>query len=235
MECLSGPNIWIGFFTLVVLEIVVGIDNLIFIAILAEKLPPEQRDRARLLGLSLAMLMRVGLLTRLRLRYSKGLPVRRDRVLGADRGAQPDGPAQCCEGRGAHAAARAHGRRHPAHAGGKGRAPGRWAGDRSEPAPGRIRAGRAQHGQRCAEPVAAFDSFDHDEPLGHHLDRHRCRSPDHPRADHGNAAQLLPGVQRAARRHPRRRACARPDGRPCTGRHDRPCARRSSFPSPATC
>ena len=63
MEWLADPNIWIGFSTLVVLEIVLGIDNLIFIAILAEKLPPEQRDRARLLGLSLAMLMRVGLLT----------------------------------------------------------------------------------------------------------------------------------------------------------------------------
>jgi len=63
MEWLSDPGIWIGFFTLVVLEIVLGIDNLIFIAILAEKLPPEQRDRARLLGLSLAMLMRIGLLT----------------------------------------------------------------------------------------------------------------------------------------------------------------------------
>jgi CBS domain containing-hemolysin-like protein len=63
MEWLSDPTIWIGFSTLVVLEIVLGIDNLIFIAILAEKLPPEQRDRARLLGLSLAMLMRVGLLT----------------------------------------------------------------------------------------------------------------------------------------------------------------------------
>ena len=63
MEWLFDPNIWIGFSTLVVLEIVLGIDNLIFIAILAEKLPPEQRDRARLLGLSLAMLMRVGLLT----------------------------------------------------------------------------------------------------------------------------------------------------------------------------
>jgi CBS domain containing-hemolysin-like protein len=63
MEWFSDPNIWIGFFTLVVLEIVLGIDNLIFIAILAEKLPPEQRDRARVLGLSLALLMRVGLLT----------------------------------------------------------------------------------------------------------------------------------------------------------------------------
>ena len=63
MEWLLDANLWIGFSTLVVLEIVLGIDNLIFIAILAEKLPPEQRDRARLLGLSLAMLMRVGLLT----------------------------------------------------------------------------------------------------------------------------------------------------------------------------
>jgi CBS domain containing-hemolysin-like protein len=63
MEGLLDPNIWIGFSTLVVLEIVLGIDNLIFIAILAEKLPPEQRDRARVLGLSLALVMRVGLLT----------------------------------------------------------------------------------------------------------------------------------------------------------------------------
>ena len=63
MEWIADPNIWVGFATLVVLEIVLGIDNLIFIAILAEKLPPEQRDRARVLGLSLALVMRVGLLT----------------------------------------------------------------------------------------------------------------------------------------------------------------------------
>ena len=63
MEWLLDANLWIGFATLVVLEIVLGIDNLIFIAILAEKLPPEQRDRARTLGLLLAMLMRVALLT----------------------------------------------------------------------------------------------------------------------------------------------------------------------------
>ena len=63
MEWLSDPNIWIGLSTLVVLEIVLGIDNLIFIAILAEKVPPHQRDKARLIGLSLAMLMRLGLLT----------------------------------------------------------------------------------------------------------------------------------------------------------------------------
>ena len=63
MEWLLDPNIWVGLLTLVVLEIVLGIDNLIFIAILAEKLPPHQRDKARLLGLTLAMLMRLGLLT----------------------------------------------------------------------------------------------------------------------------------------------------------------------------
>ena len=63
MEWLFDPTIWVGLFTLVLLEIVLGIDNLIFIAILADKLPPHQRDKARLLGLSLAMAMRLGLLT----------------------------------------------------------------------------------------------------------------------------------------------------------------------------
>ncbi|MGG4603670.1 TerC family protein [Paenalcaligenes sp. Me131] len=63
MEWLLDPNIWVGLLTLVVLEIVLGIDNLIFIAILADKLPPHQRDRARLIGLSLALVMRLGLLT----------------------------------------------------------------------------------------------------------------------------------------------------------------------------
>lgn len=63
MEWLFDPTIWVGLLTLVLLEIVLGIDNLIFIAILADKLPPHQRDRARLIGLSLAMAMRLGLLT----------------------------------------------------------------------------------------------------------------------------------------------------------------------------
>ena len=63
MEWLFDPTIWAGLLTLVVLEIVLGIDNLIFIAILADKLPPHQRDKARLIGLTLAMLMRLGLLT----------------------------------------------------------------------------------------------------------------------------------------------------------------------------
>ena len=63
MEWFFDPNIWVGLLTLVVLEIVLGIDNLIFIAILSEKVPPHQREKARLIGLSLAMLMRLGLLT----------------------------------------------------------------------------------------------------------------------------------------------------------------------------
>lgn len=62
MEFLLDPGIWVGLLTLIVLEIVLGIDNLVFIAILADKLPPEQRDKARILGLSLALLMRLGLL-----------------------------------------------------------------------------------------------------------------------------------------------------------------------------
>jgi CBS domain containing-hemolysin-like protein len=62
MEWIADPTAWVGLVTLVLLEIVLGIDNLIFIAILAEKLPPGQRDRARITGLSLALLMRLGLL-----------------------------------------------------------------------------------------------------------------------------------------------------------------------------
>ncbi|WP_330983572.1 MULTISPECIES: CNNM family cation transport protein YoaE [Enterobacterales] len=63
MELLMDPSIWAGLLTLVVLEIVLGIDNLVFIAILADKLPPKQRDKARLIGLSLALVMRLGLLS----------------------------------------------------------------------------------------------------------------------------------------------------------------------------
>ncbi len=61
MEFLLDPGIWVSLLTLIILEIVLGIDNLVFIAILAEKLPPEQRDKARVIGLSLALLMRFGL------------------------------------------------------------------------------------------------------------------------------------------------------------------------------
>ena len=62
MEWIADPSIWAGLITLVVIELVLGIDNLVFIAILAEKLPPAQRDRARVTGLLLAMVMRLLLL-----------------------------------------------------------------------------------------------------------------------------------------------------------------------------
>ena len=62
MEWIADPTAWLGLLTLIVLELVLGIDNLVFIAILADKLPPEQRDRARVIGLSLALIMRLGLL-----------------------------------------------------------------------------------------------------------------------------------------------------------------------------
>ena len=62
MEFLSDPNVWIAFLTLAALEIVLGIDNIIFISILAGKLPPEQRERARKTGLALAAITRLGLL-----------------------------------------------------------------------------------------------------------------------------------------------------------------------------
>lgn len=62
MDWLSNPESWIAFFTLLSLEIVLGIDNVIFIAILAGKLPAAQQNKARLVGLALAMFMRIGLL-----------------------------------------------------------------------------------------------------------------------------------------------------------------------------
>jgi predicted tellurium resistance membrane protein TerC len=62
MELLSDPQAWLSFLTLTVLEIVLGLDNIIFLAILVDRLPREQRKSARLLGLSFAMLTRIGLL-----------------------------------------------------------------------------------------------------------------------------------------------------------------------------
>ncbi len=58
----ADSSIWIGFVTLIVLEVVLGINNLVFIAMLADKLPSHQRNRARIIGLSLAPAMRVVLL-----------------------------------------------------------------------------------------------------------------------------------------------------------------------------
>ncbi len=62
MEFLTDPNIWIAFFMLAALEIVLGIDNIIFISILVGRLPPEKRDLARRLGLGFAMASRIALL-----------------------------------------------------------------------------------------------------------------------------------------------------------------------------
>jgi len=62
MEFLLNPQIWIALLTLTVLEIVLGVDNIIFISILAGKLPVSERDKARRVGLALAMLMRIALL-----------------------------------------------------------------------------------------------------------------------------------------------------------------------------
>jgi predicted tellurium resistance membrane protein TerC len=62
MEWIADPQIWIAFLTLTVLELVLGIDNVIFISILSGRLPADQQPRARYIGLSLALVMRVLLL-----------------------------------------------------------------------------------------------------------------------------------------------------------------------------
>lgn len=62
MELLTDPNAWIAFLTLTALELVLGIDNIVFITILVDKLPERQRDLARRIGLFLAMFMRIALL-----------------------------------------------------------------------------------------------------------------------------------------------------------------------------
>ncbi len=62
IELLSSPEAWIAFATLTALELVLGIDNIIFISILVDRLPVAQREQARRLGLFMAMFMRIGLL-----------------------------------------------------------------------------------------------------------------------------------------------------------------------------
>ena len=62
MEWLTNPEIWVAFFTLTALEIVLGIDNIIMIAILVGRMPPHMQARTRLFGLALAMVTRIGLL-----------------------------------------------------------------------------------------------------------------------------------------------------------------------------
>ena len=62
IELLTDPHAWIAFVTLSALEIVLGIDNIIFISILVSRLPPERRETARITGLALAMITRIALL-----------------------------------------------------------------------------------------------------------------------------------------------------------------------------
>jgi predicted tellurium resistance membrane protein TerC len=62
IELLSDPNVWVAFATLTVMEIVLGIDNIVFISVLVSRLPKEQADRARQLGLTLALVFRIALL-----------------------------------------------------------------------------------------------------------------------------------------------------------------------------
>src|SRR3984893_1474002 len=62
LELLADPQVWLAFITLSTLEIILGIDNLIFIAILVGRLPPARQEAARLTGLTLAMLTRIALL-----------------------------------------------------------------------------------------------------------------------------------------------------------------------------
>jgi predicted tellurium resistance membrane protein TerC len=62
MALLTDPSAWVAFATLTVLEIVLGIDNIIFLAILVGRLPPERQKSARITGLALAMLTRIALL-----------------------------------------------------------------------------------------------------------------------------------------------------------------------------
>ncbi|OXE35207.1 MAG: hypothetical protein CGW95_15320 [Phenylobacterium zucineum] len=65
MHLLANPAAWAALITLIVMEVVLGIDNLVFISILSNKLPPEQRSRARRLGLALALILRLALLSTL--------------------------------------------------------------------------------------------------------------------------------------------------------------------------
>jgi predicted tellurium resistance membrane protein TerC len=82
MELLTEPQAWIAFFTLTALELVLGIDNIIFISILVDRLPPERREFTRRVGLFLAMFMRIALL--LTLAWMVGLTAPLFSVLGED-------------------------------------------------------------------------------------------------------------------------------------------------------
>lgn len=71
----ADPTAWAALITLIVMEVVLGVDNLVFISILSNKLPPEQRTRARRIGISLALVLRLGLLSTLAFIASLTAPV----------------------------------------------------------------------------------------------------------------------------------------------------------------
>ena len=83
MELLADPQAWIAFLTLTALELVLGIDNIIFISILVDRLPAERRDTPAASASRLAMFMRIGLL--LTLTWMVGLTAPLFTVLGAAR------------------------------------------------------------------------------------------------------------------------------------------------------
>ncbi len=84
LELLTDPQAWIALLTLTALELVLGIDNIIFIAILVDKLPIEQQRKARMIGLFLAMFMRVGLLLMLSWIVGMSEPLFKVPVLGRE-------------------------------------------------------------------------------------------------------------------------------------------------------
>jgi predicted tellurium resistance membrane protein TerC len=87
VELLTDPQAWIAFFTLTALELVLGIDNIVFISILVDRLPSERREFARRLGLFLAMFMRIALLFTLAWMVSMTAPlftVWREDISGRD-------------------------------------------------------------------------------------------------------------------------------------------------------
>ncbi|MEN9674694.1 MAG: hypothetical protein RIS76_590 [Verrucomicrobiota bacterium] len=84
MDALLNPDLWIGLAVLTLLEIVLGIDNLIFISILSGKLPMEQRSRARRIGLSLALITRILLLMSLAWVMKLDHPLVKTSIVGLD-------------------------------------------------------------------------------------------------------------------------------------------------------
>ena len=84
LEWLADPHAWIALLTLTALEIVLGVDNIVFISILVGRLPEQQRQRARVLGLAFAMLTRIGLLLSLAWIMTLTEPLFSIPVLGRD-------------------------------------------------------------------------------------------------------------------------------------------------------